>query len=231
MISSRRNAAQIADVADVFGDGEVRIEAEGLRQIAGVRARFAGRHAEDLGGAGGGLHDARRGSERWRSCPRRRVRSGRRFRRRGLRDRCRARPRPRRSASRARERDGRIAADCDWRAAATVMVTVITLKRPRARRCPGPGFRHRPACRVWQNRSALFELEFDADHLLHPVVAEVGVFGREGGLRIDARDVSIDRLCRAPNRDRRARAGRSSPCRSALRARSRADRPCSDRAA
>ena len=55
----RRHAAQIADVADVFGDGEIGIETEGLREIAGVRAGFARGTAENLGRAGGGFHDAR----------------------------------------------------------------------------------------------------------------------------------------------------------------------------
>ncbi len=60
----RRHAAQIADVADVFGDGEIRIEAERLRQIAGVRARFAGRHAENFRRAGGGFHHSGEDLER-----------------------------------------------------------------------------------------------------------------------------------------------------------------------
>ena len=41
-----------------------------------------------------------------------------------------------------------------------------------------------------------FQLQLDADDLLDAVVAEVGVLRREGGLRIDARDVGVDRLLR-----------------------------------
>ena len=58
------------------------------------------------------------------------------------------------------------------------------------------------------------EQQLDADHLLHAVVAEVSILRRERGLRIDALNESVDRLDWAPNRDTRARAGRSSPCRS-----------------
>ena len=43
-----RNAAQIADVADVLGDAEIRIEAERLREVAGLEAGLARRAAEDF---------------------------------------------------------------------------------------------------------------------------------------------------------------------------------------
>ena len=52
----RLDAAQIAAVADVFVDGEVGIEAEGLRQVAGLRTHLARRAAEDVGDAGGRFH-------------------------------------------------------------------------------------------------------------------------------------------------------------------------------
>ena len=45
-------------------DGEIRIEAERLRQIAGVRAGFPGGHAEDFRSAGGGLHNSGEDLER-----------------------------------------------------------------------------------------------------------------------------------------------------------------------
>src|SRR5208282_2305303 len=51
-------AAKIADIADVLRDGEIRIEAERLRQIPGVRAGFPGRQTEHFRRAGGGLHNS-----------------------------------------------------------------------------------------------------------------------------------------------------------------------------
>jgi hypothetical protein len=39
-----------------------------------------------------------------------------------------------------------------------------------------------------------FQLQLDADDLLDAVVAEVGVLRREGGLRVDARNIRVDRL-------------------------------------
>ena len=54
----RVNAAQIAAVANVLGDSEVGIKAEGLSEIAGLRAHLARRAAEDVGNAGGRLHHA-----------------------------------------------------------------------------------------------------------------------------------------------------------------------------
>ena len=59
-----RHAPKIADIADVFRDGEIRIQAEGLRQIPGVRAGFAGRHPEHFRRAGGGLHNSGEDLER-----------------------------------------------------------------------------------------------------------------------------------------------------------------------
>ena len=44
------HAAKIADIADVLRDGEIRIEAERLRQIPGVRASFTRRHPEHFRG-------------------------------------------------------------------------------------------------------------------------------------------------------------------------------------
>src|SRR5262249_32138296 len=49
---------QVARVAEVFGDGEVRVQAEGLRQIAGLRPSLPRRTAEDLGRATACLHDS-----------------------------------------------------------------------------------------------------------------------------------------------------------------------------
>ena len=54
----RVNAAQIAAVANVLGDSEVGIKAEGLSEIAGLRAHLARRAAEDVGNAGGRFHHA-----------------------------------------------------------------------------------------------------------------------------------------------------------------------------
>ena len=54
----RLDAAQIAAVADVFVDGEVWIEAEGLGEVAGLRTHLARRPAEDVGDAGGRFHHA-----------------------------------------------------------------------------------------------------------------------------------------------------------------------------
>ena len=53
-----RNVTEIADVADVFRDAEIGIEAERLRQIADLRARLARGLAEDFGLARSRLHDA-----------------------------------------------------------------------------------------------------------------------------------------------------------------------------
>ena len=39
-------------------DGEVGVEAEGLGEVAGLRAHLARRAAEDVGAAGGRFHDA-----------------------------------------------------------------------------------------------------------------------------------------------------------------------------
>ena len=57
-IACGSNAAQVAAVADVFGDGEVGIEAEGLGEVAGLRAHLARGPAEDVGDAGGRFHHA-----------------------------------------------------------------------------------------------------------------------------------------------------------------------------
>ena len=62
----RRHAAQIADVANVFEHREIRIQAERLRQIPGVRARFASGNAEDFRRPGRSLHDAGEDLERGR---------------------------------------------------------------------------------------------------------------------------------------------------------------------
>src|SRR5580693_7968358 len=50
------HAAKIADVADVFGDREIRIKAEGLCQIAGMRSGFSRCDAEYFRRAGSSLH-------------------------------------------------------------------------------------------------------------------------------------------------------------------------------
>ena len=55
---ARRHAAQIANVADVFRHRQVRVEAEGLGEIAGLHARFTGRLAKDLHLAGSRFHHA-----------------------------------------------------------------------------------------------------------------------------------------------------------------------------
>ena len=47
---------------------------------------------------------------------------------------------------------------------------------------------------------AALQLQLHAHHLLHAIVAEVGVFGRERGLRIDALDVRVERFCGAESR-------------------------------
>ena len=52
------NPAKITEVVQVLPDGEIGVEAERLRQISGVRARVAGRLAEDLGHTRRGFHDA-----------------------------------------------------------------------------------------------------------------------------------------------------------------------------
>src|SRR6266702_226313 len=54
----RRNAAKVATVADVFGHGQVGIQAEGLGEISGLGTHFASRLAEDDGIAQGRFHDA-----------------------------------------------------------------------------------------------------------------------------------------------------------------------------
>jgi len=51
-----RHAAKVADVADVFGHREIRIQTERLRQVSGVRAGFPGRNAEHFRRPGRGLH-------------------------------------------------------------------------------------------------------------------------------------------------------------------------------
>ncbi len=59
-----RRAAQVAEIADVLHHGQVRIEAEGLREIPGVLAGVARGLAEDLRHAAAGLHHARQHLER-----------------------------------------------------------------------------------------------------------------------------------------------------------------------
>ena len=51
----RGNAPKVANIADVFGNREVRIETEGLREIARVCARLASRLAEYFGAASCGF--------------------------------------------------------------------------------------------------------------------------------------------------------------------------------
>src|SRR5262249_46637886 len=52
------DAAQVADVPQVLGDGEVRVEAERLREIPGLGSRRPRRLPEDLGESAGRPHDA-----------------------------------------------------------------------------------------------------------------------------------------------------------------------------
>ena len=47
---------QFADVPDVFGHGQVGIEAERLREVSGARTRVASRPSENLRCAAGGFH-------------------------------------------------------------------------------------------------------------------------------------------------------------------------------
>ena len=47
----------------------------------------------------------------------------------------------------------------------------------------------------FRESEAVLQLQLDSDDLLHAVVAEVGIFGSEGGLGIDARDVRRRRAC------------------------------------
>ena len=58
------HAPQLADVAQVLGHAQVRVQAERLGEIAHVLARRARRSAEQLGLAGGGLHHAAQDLER-----------------------------------------------------------------------------------------------------------------------------------------------------------------------
>src|SRR5438034_1152607 len=58
------HAPQLADVAQVLLHAEVLVEAEGLREVADVRARLSRRLAEQLGGAGRRLHHAAEDLER-----------------------------------------------------------------------------------------------------------------------------------------------------------------------
>ena len=52
------------------------------------------------------------------------------------------------------------------------------------------------------------QLELDSDDLLDTILAEVRVFGRERGLRINPGNIGLDRLVRDLNRDKRARLAR-----------------------
>ena len=185
-----RNAAQIADVADVFRDGEIGIEAEGLRQIAGLRTRFARRVAEDFRRAGGRLHHAGQDLKRGRLARAVgadqaedlavfdfEIDAAHGFH-------------GRRSASRDRER-GR---QCVWtrrrqRSETPEMESaiVICLNRPAGHVSPWTRISPSAGMPGLANPNAALELQLDAHHLLHAVVAEVGVLGRERGLRIDAR--------------------------------------------
>jgi hypothetical protein len=54
----RRNAAQIAAIANVFRHGKIGIQAEGLRQVAGLGTHLARRAAKDVRDAGGCFHHA-----------------------------------------------------------------------------------------------------------------------------------------------------------------------------
>jgi hypothetical protein len=59
-----RRLSQIADISDVLEDRQVRVEAERLSQIPGLRARFACRPSKYVGGSTAGLHHARQHLER-----------------------------------------------------------------------------------------------------------------------------------------------------------------------
>src|SRR5262249_54166701 len=54
---ARRHAAQVADVPNVFLDSQFRVEAEVLREVAGLRPHLSRGTTKDLCDAGGGLHD------------------------------------------------------------------------------------------------------------------------------------------------------------------------------
>src|SRR5258708_35377513 len=54
---ARRHAAQIADVSNVFLDRQFRVEAEGLREVAGLRPHLSRGTTKDLCDTGGRLHD------------------------------------------------------------------------------------------------------------------------------------------------------------------------------
>ena len=60
-------------------------------------------------------------------------------------------------------------------------------RRPSATRRPRRESRRRPACRASRSPTAPRELQLDADDLLDAILPEVGVLGREGRLRVDAR--------------------------------------------
>src|SRR5262249_4271351 len=53
-----REQTQLAEVTQVFGDAQVLIETEGLRQVTDKRTRLARRLPVHLSSAGGGLHNA-----------------------------------------------------------------------------------------------------------------------------------------------------------------------------
>ena len=58
--------AKFADVADVFYHAKVGIEAEGLREVSGLRSRLARRSPENFGRAACRLHHSRQNLKRGR---------------------------------------------------------------------------------------------------------------------------------------------------------------------